>query len=77
MTLSMLRGEAGNQARELDELIDWLRKAEPHTDVVCLSNALLLGQARRLKSELRSPVVCTLQGEDYFLDALPEKYRGK
>jgi glycosyltransferase involved in cell wall biosynthesis len=75
LTLSMLRGEAGNQARELDDLIQWLRKAEPHTDVVCLSNALLLGQARRLKAELRTPVVCTLQGEDSFLDALPESHR--
>ena len=75
MTLSMLRGEAGNQSRELDDLIHWLRKAEPHTDVVCLSNALLLGQARRLKSELRTPVVCTLQGEDSFLDALPASHR--
>jgi glycosyltransferase involved in cell wall biosynthesis len=75
LTLSMLRGESGYQARELDDLIHWLRKAEPHTEVVCLSNALLLGQARRLKSELRTPVVCTLQGEDSFLDALPLSHR--
>jgi glycosyltransferase involved in cell wall biosynthesis len=75
LTLSMLRGESGYQARELEDLIHWLGKAEPHTDVICLSNALLLGQARRLKSELRTPVVCTLQGEDYFLDALPLSHR--
>ena len=69
ITLSMLRGEAGNQARELDELIDWLRGQKPA--VICLSNALLIGLARRLRSELRVPVICTLQGEDWFLDALP------
>jgi glycosyltransferase involved in cell wall biosynthesis len=69
ITLSMLRGEAGNQARELDQLIDWLRGEKPA--VICLSNALLLGLARRLRSELRVPVICTLQGEDWFLDALP------
>ncbi|MGA2540946.1 MAG: glycosyltransferase family 4 protein [Verrucomicrobiota bacterium] len=69
ITLSMLRGEEGNQARELDELIHWLRQEKP--DVVCLSNALLIGLARRLRSELRVPVICTLQGEDWFLDALP------
>ena len=71
ITLSMLRGEAGNQARELDELIDWLRGEKP--GVICLSNALLLGLARRLRSELRVPVICTLQGEDWFLDALPHR----
>jgi glycosyltransferase involved in cell wall biosynthesis len=74
LTLSMLRGETGNQARELDALIAWL-KTQPKPDVVCLSNALLIGMARRLKAELRVPVACTLQGEDFFLDALPESHR--
>lgn len=74
LTLSMLRGEDGKQARELDELIAWL-KQHPHPDVVCLSNALLLGLARKLKRELSSAIVCTLQGEDSFLDALPEPHR--
>ena len=74
LTISMLRGEEGNQARELDELIGWLRQ-KPHPDVVCLSNALLAGLVRKLKQELRSPVVCMLQGEDYFLDSLPQAQR--
>ena len=74
LTLSMLRGEAGNQAREIEELIAWL-KTQPKPDVICLSNALLIGMVRRLKAELRVPVVCTLQGEDSFLDALPETHR--
>ena len=74
LTLSMLRGEEGNQARELDELIGWL-KQHPHPDVICLSNALLVGMVRKLKQELRSPVVCMLQGEDYFLDSLPQSRR--
>lgn len=73
LTLSMLRGEEGNQARELDDLIKWLRVEKP--DVVCLSNVLLAGMARRIRRELRVPVLCSLQGEDYFLDALPEDHR--
>ena len=73
MTLSMLRGEEGNQARELEDLIDWLRAEKP--DVVSLSNALLVGMARRIKAELRVPVLCSLQGEDWFLDALPSPDR--
>jgi glycosyltransferase involved in cell wall biosynthesis len=74
LTLSMLRGEQGNQARELDELVAWL-KTQPRPDVICLSNALLLGLARRLRRDLGAPILCTLQGEDSFLDALPEPHR--
>ena len=74
LTLSMLRGEEGRQAREIEELILWL-KTQPDIGVVCLSNALLIGMARRLKKELKVPVVCTLQGEDSFLDALPDVHR--
>jgi glycosyltransferase involved in cell wall biosynthesis len=70
MTLSMLRGEDGYQARELEALIAWL-KSQVKPDVICLSNALLIGMVRRLRTELSAPVVCTLQGEDGFLDGLP------
>lgn len=75
-TLSMLKGEDGNQAKELERLIQWL-KAETQPDVIHLSNGLLLGMARRLKQELNVPIVCTLQDEDIFIDPLPEPYRTK
>ncbi len=74
MTLSMLRGEEGFQARELDKLIVWLR-TQPKPDVICLSNALLAGMARQLKAELGATVVCMLQGEVDYLDALLPEYR--
>jgi len=74
LMLSMLRGEEGRQARELDELIAWL-KTQSRPDVICLSNALLVGLARKLKRELDTTVICTLQGEDAYLDSLPETYR--
>ncbi|MGC3959671.1 MAG: glycosyltransferase family 4 protein [Verrucomicrobiota bacterium] len=74
MMLSMLRGEEGRQARELDELIAWL-KTQTHPDVVCLSNALLVGLARKIKTDLHTKVVVTLQGEDAFLDGLPDSHR--
>lgn len=74
LTLSMLRGEEGHQARELDALITWL-KTQPKPDVLCLSNALLAGMARQFKAELNAPVTCLLTGEDMFLDALPDGLR--
>lgn len=76
LTLSMLRGEEGRQAAELEKLIGWLR-SQPAPDVICLSNSLLAGLARRLKAALRVPVVCSLQGEDSFLDSLPEPHRAR
>src|ERR1051325_10650543 len=37
LTVSMLRGEEGNQAREVDTLVDWLKN--PHScDALSLSN---------------------------------------
>jgi len=74
ITLSVLQGEEGNQARELEELLAWL-KLQPKPDIIFVSNALMIGLVRRLKSELCAPVVCMLQGEDTFLDALPESHR--
>jgi glycosyltransferase involved in cell wall biosynthesis len=70
LTVSTLRGEEGHQVKELDRLCDWLREVRP--DVVCLSNALLIGLARRIKERTGAAVVCTLQGEDGFLDSLPK-----
>ena len=74
LTLSMMRGEAGNQARELEQLIAWLKEHE-QPDVVCLSNALITGLAKRIRQELGVPVVCLLEGEDAFLDSLPSPQR--
>src|SRR5207247_3504511 len=71
---SMIRAEDGNQARELDDLILWL-KTQPAPDVICLSNALLAGFARPLKAQLQRPVACLLGGEHTFLDDLPASVR--
>jgi glycosyltransferase involved in cell wall biosynthesis len=76
LTLSMLRGDEGNQARELDKLIGFL-KTQPRPEVVCLSNLLLSGMVRKLRQELGSAVVCLMQGEDSFLEALPETHRAR
>ncbi|HKG15803.1 MAG TPA: glycosyltransferase family 4 protein [Pyrinomonadaceae bacterium] len=76
LTVSMLRGEDGNQRKELEKLIDWL-KTEPPFDLVCLPYTLLIGLAGPLREALGRPVCCTLQGEDLFLEGLPEPYRSE
>jgi glycosyltransferase involved in cell wall biosynthesis len=76
MTVSMLRGEDGNQRKELAKLLDWLR-SEPPFDVVSLPYTLLIGLARPIKEALGVPVFCGLQGEDLFLENLGEPYRAE
>ena len=69
-TISMLQGEHGRQVKELDRLVDWLHTEEQKPDIVCVSNILLAGLARRIREKLHVPVVCLLQDEDGFLDGL-------
>jgi glycosyltransferase involved in cell wall biosynthesis len=73
-TTSMLRGEEGRQIKELERLVEWLYAQDTKPDVVCLSNIMLVGLAKRIKQRLGVPVVCLLQDEDGFLDALPSPY---
>lgn len=74
MTLSMLDGENGRQASELEHLITYL-KNEVKPDVIHLSNALLLGLARRLKNELGVAIVCSLQDENEWIDPMRPSYQ--
>ncbi len=76
MTLSMLEGEKGRQASELDHLIRHLRD-NVAPDVVHLSNALLLGLARRLKEDLGAGIVCSLQDENEWVDPMRLDYQKK
>ena len=77
LTLSMLEGESGNQSRELDLLIEYLQMQPEKPDVVVLSNALMMGMVRKLRRELDVPVVVTLQGEDWFVNSLPDAFRDR
>jgi glycosyltransferase involved in cell wall biosynthesis len=76
LTVSMLKGEEGNQRKELEKLTDWL-KTEPPFDIISLPYTLLIGLAKPLGEALGRPVCCTLQGEDLFLEGLPEPYRAE
>jgi glycosyltransferase involved in cell wall biosynthesis len=73
LTISVLQGEQGRQRGELEKLVRWLEE-EVRPEVVHLSNVMLCGMARQLASRLRVPIVCSLSGEDIFLEKLPEPY---
>ncbi|WP_372936446.1 hypothetical protein, partial [Mariniphaga sediminis] len=55
MTISMLLGEQGKQKEELEHMVSWIAEhCKP--DIIHLSNALLLGLAKRLKEKIGVPV---------------------
>ena len=74
LTVSTLRGTDGRQRKEIDKLLEWLA-GEAAPDVVNIPYTLLIALAAPLKRAFGKPVVVTLQGEDLFLEGLPEPYR--
>ncbi len=76
MAVEMLNVATSPLRKELDKLLGWLGAiAQP--ELVCLSNALLVGFTPELKRRLGVPVAVFFQGEDSFLDGLPEPYRAQ
>ncbi len=74
LTVSMLQGELGHQRKEIDKLADWLA-SEVRPEVINLTNVLLSGMVPRLRERLKTPIVGSLQGDDIFLEMLPEPHR--
>ena len=74
MTVSMLMGEEGQQSEELERMVDWIA-GHYKPDVIHLSNALLLGLAFSLKRRLKTVVICSLQDEDVWVDAMKPSFR--
>ena len=76
MTVSVLRGLDGRQGKEAEKLLGFLEHEE-RPDIVNLSNSLLSAVAAEIKRRIGVPVVCTLQGEDTFVQRLPQPHRGQ
>lgn len=74
LTLDMLDGELGSQRRDVDELVSFIAN-DLKPDVVCFSNALLVGAVRSLRQRYAGKIFCTLQGDDIFLDGLSPEHR--
>jgi glycosyltransferase involved in cell wall biosynthesis len=76
LTVSTLRGEHGFQAKEVGKLVDWL-KEQARFDVIVLPNSMLIALAAPIRRAVGGPILCTLQGEDLFLDGLDEPYKSQ
>lgn len=77
LAVSMLRGTHGNQRDEVLRLADWLSDVV-QPDAIVLSNLLIGGSLPTLRE--RFPHTCIavmLQGDDIFLDHLPERQRAE
>lgn len=75
LTISMLEGTHGKQAKEVAKLVEYLQDEKP--DVVLFTNALLSGVIPEIKRALGVPVFVTLQGDDIFLDELSDRERAR
>jgi glycosyltransferase involved in cell wall biosynthesis len=76
LTVSVLRGEHGRQRKEIAKLVRWLAD-EVRPDIVNLSNVLLSGLVHELKGRLKAPILGTLQGDDLFLESLPQQHKAE
>jgi glycosyltransferase involved in cell wall biosynthesis len=76
MTISMLMGEEGFQKGDLEKMVDWIAE-HCRPDVIHISNALLLGLARRLKERLNVFIACSLQDEDTWVEPMKPDFRNK
>jgi glycosyltransferase involved in cell wall biosynthesis len=74
LTISVLKGEHGFQRKEVAKLVYWLKR-DFNPQIINLTNVLLSGLVHEMKSQLGVPVLGTLQGDDIYLESLPEHFR--
>ncbi|MCX7013316.1 MAG: glycosyltransferase family 4 protein [Candidatus Sumerlaeota bacterium] len=75
LALTVLSGEEGGARKEVVKLARWIAEMRP--DIVNLPNAMFCGLAGEIRRHADAPVLCTLSGEDSFLEGLPEPYRAQ
>lgn len=73
LTVSFLRGTRGLLGKEIRKLVRFLKELSP--DIINLPNSMLTALAPAFKAEMNTPVCCTLQGEELFLNSLHPPYR--
>ena len=71
----MLKGADGRQSDEVNRMVNWLAD-EMKPDAILFSNLLIGGSLPSIRSRMPSArLVVMLQGDDIFLDYLPDDAR--
>jgi glycosyltransferase involved in cell wall biosynthesis len=74
LSVSMLKGTNGYQADEVRRLVRWMAD-EMKPDAIVLSNLLIGGALPEIRESLpNAKIAVVLQGDDIFLDHLPQPY---
>ena len=73
MTLSMITGEDPTFRNHVNQLITWI-KNDAKPDVIHLSSSLLIGIAKELRQYLSTPIVCSVQDEEVWIDSMKSAY---
>ncbi|OYP36048.1 glycosyltransferase family 4 protein [Rhodopirellula sp. MGV] len=77
LSISILKGEHGYQAEEFEQLCDWVAD-EIQPDAIVLTNLLIGGGLPMFRKRLpNAKMIVMLQGDDIFLDHLPEVHRNE
>ena len=76
----MITGKDAAFLDMVDQLICWVKDREK-PDIIHLSSTLLIGIAKEIKRYLDTPIVCSVQDEEVWIDNLderciPEAWRG-
>jgi glycosyltransferase involved in cell wall biosynthesis len=77
LTVSILEGRDGRQRKELESLVEWLRREPAPPDIIALPYTLLISLAQPMREATGRPVVCSLQGEELFLEGLVGDWRAR
>ncbi len=74
LSVSMIEHAAQAHGHEIERLARFIER-DGRPDVLCLSNSMLIGIGTELGRRLERPIVCSMQGEDAFIDQLPQPWR--
>lgn len=74
LTIDILKGNLGPQRDEIQHLVTWLVD-DLKPNLILFSNALLSGVVPTLRQRFGGKIVCLLQGDDVFLDALSPSWK--
>jgi glycosyltransferase involved in cell wall biosynthesis len=74
MTLNMISSNHSSREKEVERLVKYM-VSNGKPDVIHLSNALIIGLAKQIKSLTGVKVVCSLQNEDDWINDMAEPYQ--